>query len=126
MGYLIKNNNASSGTWIPTIVTDYEESIVYNAFYTKIDEVVNFSIRLGLVNSINQITHGNINITTPNNDNISEINAGVNFETELSTLATVLVATTFAINGSSFDLFIDSTGALASYTLCIQGQYTLS
>jgi hypothetical protein len=55
-----------SGTWTPTITTDYQNAVLLSAFYTRIGNSVSFYINFGLVNSASPILFGDTYFTPPN------------------------------------------------------------
>ena len=117
----------SSGTWTPTITTDYEESALYSALYTRVGNSVSFYISFGLSNGTGLILSGNTIFTPPDGLLPSTDLIGI-----MSYTANIDIAnpysSSYTITGDGLTIIHSMTNTLANggYNIIIQGTYLLA
>jgi len=117
----------SSGTWTPTITTDYEGSVLYSALYTRVGNSVSFYISFGLLNGTGQILSGNTTFTPPDGllpslDLIGIMSFNVNLQDAN------VSASSYSITSDGVTIIHSMTNTIAnaSYNIIIQGTYLLA
>lgn len=117
----------SSGTWTPTITTDYEGSVLYSALYTRVGNSVSFYISFGLSNNTGLILSGNTTFTTPDGLLPSVDLIGImSFNVGLQDAN--LTASSYTITGDGVTIIHSMTNTIANpgYNITIQGTYLLA
>lgn len=117
----------SSGTWTPTITTDYEDSALYSALYTRVGNSVSFYIKFGLENSTGLILSGNTIFTPPDGLLPSVDLIGImSFNVGLQDANPV--ASSYSITGDGLTIIhsMTNTNANGGYNIIIQGTYLIA
>jgi hypothetical protein len=117
----------SSGTWTPTITTDYEGSIFYSALYTRVGNSVSFYISFALENNTGLINSGNTTFTPPDGLLPSTDLIGImSFNVGLQDAN--VTASLYSITSNGLEIIHSMTNTVAngSYGIIIQGTYLLA
>jgi len=120
-------NIVSSGTWTPTITTDYEGSVLVSAIYTRVNNSVSFIIKFGLSNNTALIDFGTTTFSPPNGLTPSSDCLGLMaFHTNSYEIDPTLLSFTITADGTNIIFAITTNLAYSSYPITIQGTYLLA
>ena len=116
-----------SGTWTPTITTDYEGSVLVSAIYTRVNNSVSFIIKFGLSNNTALIEFGTTTFSPPNGLTPSSDCLGLMaFHTTSYEIDPTLLSFTITADGTNIIFAITTNLAYSSYPITIQGTYLLA
>lgn len=116
-----------SGTWTPTITTDYQSSVLFSAFYTRVGDSVSFYINFGLVNSASPVLFGDTFFTPPNGFLPStNANGLMAFKTNNDVQNPLLSSYTIAGDGTQIIFSMLNTATGGNYNINISGTYLIA
>jgi hypothetical protein len=116
-----------SGTWTPTITTDYQSSTLFKAIYSKVGNCVNFIIDFGLSNLISPILFGDTYFTPPNGLTPSTNLLGImSFRFDIADKNALAAAYTIGTDGTSIICSLTNSAASVGYRITIQGTYLIA
>lgn len=120
-------NLFESGTWTPTITTDYQSSTLFKAIYSKAGNCVNFSIDFSLTNVTTPILFGDTFFTPPNGLIPSTNFIGImSFKNDISDKTALALSYTIGTDGTSIICSILNSAASVGYRIVIQGTYLIA
>ena len=116
-----------SGTWTPTITTDYEGSVLFSAIYTRVNNSVSFIIKFALQNNTNLIDFGTTTFSPPNGLLPSSDCLGLMaFHTNSYDIDPTLLSFTITADTVNIIFAITTNVAYAAYPITIQGTYLIA
>lgn len=120
-------NLFESGTWTPTITTDYQSSTLFKAIYSKVGNCVNFSIDFGLSNVTTPILFGDTYFTPPNGlTPTTNLIAIMSFLNDISDKNALAASYTIGTDGTSIICSLLNSAASVGYRITIQGTYLIA
>jgi hypothetical protein len=116
-----------SGTWTPTITTDYEGYVLFSAIYTRVNNSVSFIIKFALNNNIALIDFGTTTFSPPNGLTPSTDCCGIMaFHTNSYDIDPTLLSFTITADGVNIIFAITTNLAYSAYPVTIQGTYLIA
>ena len=115
-----------SGTWTPTITTDYEGYVLLSAFYSRVGNAVTFLINIRLLNTSTPILFGDTFFTPPNGLLPSTTTNGIMmFKTNYAIHNPLLTSYAISGNGTQIVHSMTNSSATLNYNINIQGTYLI-
>ena len=116
-----------TGTWTPTITTDYQSSVLFKAIYVKVGNSVSFSINFGLSNVSSPILFGDTYFTPPTGlTPTTNILGSMSFKTNVANCNSLATSYTIGSDGASIINSMINSAADTGYNIIIQGTYLIA
>lgn len=115
-----------SGTWTPTITSDYEGNVLLSAFYYRVANSVTFLINIRIINTATPILFGSTYFTPPNGLLPSTtINGIMMFKNNYDIHNPLLTSYAITSNGTQIIHSMTNSGTNLNYNINIQGTYLI-
>jgi hypothetical protein len=115
-----------SGTWTPTVTTDYDSGTVLTAIYTRVNNSVSFIIKFQLLNT-SSIDFGTTTFSPPSglpsNGTCSGLMA---FHTDGDQATPLLLSFTVTADTTNIIFAMTNSVAFFAYSVTIQGTYLIA
>ncbi len=116
-----------SGTWTPTITTDYQSATLFKAIYSKVGNCVNFSIDFGLTNVTSPIQFGDTFFTPPTGLTPStNFIALMSFKNDIAEKNALALSYDIGTDGTSIICSLLNDTASVGYRIIIKGTYLIA
>lgn len=116
-----------SGTWTPTITTDYQSSTLFNAIYVKVGKSVSFTINFGISNVSTAILVGDTYFTPPTGlTPTTDFLGSMSFKTNISDCNALAVSYAVGTDGTSIIHSMINSATYFGYNIIIQGTYLIA
>jgi len=113
-----------SGVWTPTITTEYTDSTLYSALYSRIGHTVTFNIDFGLLNNTSRLSGDTF--FTPPYGLVPSANTILSFTDSSEVVNSNIDTFTVGSNGSQIVFSMINNVSTNAYTINIQGIYLIA